>query len=99
MRVFAGSSAADLKSLTPWWPNRVRELQIESGSAPAQADWGRRMTERSWFYASNGQQQGPIPEAQFRDLIAQGSVTPDTLVWSDGMAGWQRAGDVPGLMA
>jgi hypothetical protein len=56
------------------------------------------MAERSWFYASNGQQQGPVPETQFRDLIARGSVTPDTLVWSDGMTGWQRAGEIPGLM-
>ena len=57
------------------------------------------MAERSWFYASNGQQQGPTPEAQFRDLIAQGSVSPDTLVWSEGMAGWQKAGEIPGLMS
>jgi hypothetical protein len=57
------------------------------------------MAERSWFYASNGQQQGPIPETQFRDLIARGSVTPDTLVWSEGMAGWQKAGEIPGLMS
>src|ERR1700737_4510051 len=57
------------------------------------------MAERSWFFASNGQQQGPVPEAQFRDLIARGSVTPDTLVWSEGMAGWQRAGEIPGLMS
>jgi hypothetical protein len=56
------------------------------------------MAERSWFFASNGQQQGPFPEAQFRNFIAQGSVTPDTLVWSEGMSGWQRAADVPGLM-
>jgi GYF domain 2 len=56
------------------------------------------MAERSWFYASNGQQQGPIPETQFRDLIARGSVTPETLVWSEGMTGWQRAGEIPGLM-
>jgi hypothetical protein len=56
------------------------------------------MAERSWFYASNGQQQGPIAETQLRDLIARGSVTPDTLVWSEGMAGWQKAGDVSGLM-
>ena len=38
-------------------------------------------------------------EAQFRDLIARGAITPDTLVWSEGMSGWQRAGDVPGLMS
>jgi hypothetical protein len=56
------------------------------------------MAERSWFFASNGQQQGPYGEAQFRDFVARGSITPDTLVWSEGMSGWQRAADVPGLM-
>jgi hypothetical protein len=57
------------------------------------------MPNRSWFFAANGQQQGPYPEAQFRDLIARGTVTAQTLVWSEGMSGWQKAGDVPGLMA
>ncbi|MET4801882.1 DUF4339 domain-containing protein [Bradyrhizobium sp. LB11.1] len=53
----------------------------------------------SWFYASEGKQQGPYPEGQFRDLIAQGVVRPDTLVWSEGMAGWQKAGEIPGMMS
>lgn len=53
----------------------------------------------SWFYASEGKQQGPYPEGQFRDLIAQGIVRPDTLVWSEGMAGWQKAAEIPGLMS
>jgi hypothetical protein len=57
------------------------------------------MSDRSWFYAAQGQQQGPFPEAQFRNLIARNTVTADTLVWTDGMAGWQRAGDIPGLMS
>src|ERR1700761_4204140 len=57
------------------------------------------MADRSWFFAANGQQQGPYPDAQFRDLIARGSVNAQTLVWSEGMAGWQKAGEVPGLMA
>jgi hypothetical protein len=56
------------------------------------------MAERSWFFAFNGQQQGPYDEAQFRDFIARGAVKPDTLVWTEGMSGWQRAADVPGLM-
>jgi hypothetical protein len=56
------------------------------------------MSNRSWFFAANGQQQGPYPEAQFRDLIARGTVNAQTLVWSEGMAGWQKAGEVPGLM-
>lgn len=52
----------------------------------------------SWFYASEGKQQGPFPEGQFRDLIAQGVVRPDTLVWTEGMAGWQKAAEIPGLI-
>jgi hypothetical protein len=52
----------------------------------------------SWFYASEGKQQGPYPEGQFRDLVAQGVVRPETLVWSEGMAGWQKAAEIPGLI-
>lgn len=52
----------------------------------------------SWFYASEGKQQGPYPDGQFRDLVAQGIVRPDTLVWSEGMAGWQKAAEIPGLI-
>jgi hypothetical protein len=57
------------------------------------------MADRSWFYVSGGQQQGPYPEIQLRELIARGTITADTLVWSDGMAGWQRAGEISELMS
>jgi hypothetical protein len=57
------------------------------------------MSDRSWFFAANGQQQGPYPEAQFRDFVARGTVRPETLVWSEGMAGWQKAGEIPGLFS
>jgi GYF domain 2 len=53
----------------------------------------------NWFYAANGQQQGPFGDAQLRDLITNGTVRVDTLVWTEGMAGWQKAAEVPGLMA
>jgi hypothetical protein len=57
------------------------------------------MAERTWFFASDGKQQGPYPEQQFRTLVTQGVVAADTLVWSAGMSGWQRAGDIPGLLS
>jgi hypothetical protein len=53
----------------------------------------------NWFYAANGQQQGPFGDAQLRDLITNGTVRADTLVWTEGMAGWQKAAEVPGLTA
>ena len=57
------------------------------------------MAGRSWFYASEGQQHGPYPEIQLREFIARGTVRTDTLVWTEGMAGWQRAGEIPGLLS
>jgi hypothetical protein len=57
------------------------------------------MADQSWYFASQGQQQGPLPEAQLRELIAAGKVTPETLVWTEGMANWQKASDIPGLLA
>src|SRR6266481_5550919 len=57
------------------------------------------MVDRSWFFASQGQQQGPYPEAQLHQFIASGRVAAETLVWTEGMAGWQKAGEIPGLMA
>jgi hypothetical protein len=57
------------------------------------------MSDRSWFFASQGQQQGPFPEARLRELIGSGTVTAETLVWSEGMTGWQKAGGIPGLFS
>jgi hypothetical protein len=57
------------------------------------------MASRSWFFATDGQQHGPYSEDQFRDLIGKGGIRPDTYVWSEGMAGWQFAGDIPGLLS
>lgn len=57
------------------------------------------MSNRSWFFAAGGQQQGPYPEAQFRDYVARGTIRAETLVWTDGMAGWQKAGEIPGLLS
>ena len=57
------------------------------------------MSNRAWFYASEGQQHGPYPEGQLREFIAGGTVTADTLVWTEGMANWQRAAEIPDLFS
>jgi GYF domain 2 len=57
------------------------------------------MSNRSWFFASQGQQQGPYPEARLHEFIAAGTITAETLVWTEGMAGWQKAAEIPGLIA
>lgn len=56
------------------------------------------MSERTWFYAFDGKQQGPLSEAELRDLLVTRVVGADTLVWSEGMSSWTKAGEVPGLL-
>src|SRR5712692_5698320 len=53
----------------------------------------------AWYYASNGHQLGPVEEAALDDLVRQGVVRDDTLVWKEGMAAWQRHADARGYRA
>jgi GYF domain 2 len=57
------------------------------------------MSNRSWFFASKASNRVLIPEAQLREFIANGTVTAETLVWTEGMPGWQKAGDISGLLS
>ncbi len=48
------------------------------------------MSDTPWYYADHQQQrQGPVPAAQLQQLLGQGQITADTLVWCQGMAQWQ----------
>jgi len=42
-----------------------------------------------WHYANGSQKQGPVSSEELAQLARQGTVTPATLVWRDGMANWQ----------
>lgn len=42
-----------------------------------------------WYYAFGGGQKGPVDEEEFQRLVQQGTITPETLVWREGMASWQ----------
>ncbi len=42
-----------------------------------------------WYYADNGTQQGPVPDAEFHRLVSVGRIQSTTLVWKQGMADWQ----------
>lgn len=43
----------------------------------------------SWYYAQGKERLGPVEDDEFQRLQQQGVVTAETLVWRDGMAGWQ----------
>lgn len=41
-----------------------------------------------WYYASADQQQGPVSQDELEALARAGTVTPETLVWRDGLPNW-----------
>ncbi len=53
-----------------------------------------------WYYMSGGERLGPVALQQLRELIADGTVSPDDFVWHSGLGKeWARAGDVQELAA
>jgi uncharacterized RDD family membrane protein YckC len=47
-----------------------------------------------WFYAQDGQRQGPVPLAALHELVAAGRLRPADLVWRAGMDQWEPASAV-----
>jgi hypothetical protein len=45
----------------------------------------------------NGQAAGPYTPDQLRPFVAGGQITPASLVWANGMAGWAAAQTVPAI--
>jgi hypothetical protein len=56
------------------------------------------MGDSQWYYALNGQQQGPAPFERLQQLAAAGQLRGGDLVWTDGMPNWQPAQSIPGLI-
>jgi uncharacterized RDD family membrane protein YckC len=46
-----------------------------------------------WYYASRGQQAGPATEAEISQLVRQGVINSETLVWHAGMSEWKPLRD------
>lgn len=53
----------------------------------------------AYYLAVNGQQQGPFALSQLQQMAAGGQMTPKTLAWKAGMAGWQAVETLPDLSA
>ena len=55
------------------------------------------MPTTQYFVAVNGQQSGPFTIPQLQQFAQMGEFTAQTLVWKQGMAGWEAAGNVAEL--
>lgn len=70
-----------------------QQQQPAGGPAPA-APPPLPQASVQYYAAVDGQQVGPMGMQQLRQQAAAGKVTPQTLVWKQGMSGWTPAGQV-----
>jgi membrane protease subunit (stomatin/prohibitin family) len=52
---------------------------------------------KMYHIAINGESKGPLPTSQLKALIIDGLMNRESLVWTDGMSNWQKAGEVEGV--
>ena len=74
--------------------------QFHGGQQPPQqaAPTPPPMPQQTTYHvAGGGVQQGPFPVSQLQQMIQQGQLTRDTLVWTAGMPTWAAANSVPAL--
>lgn len=74
----------------------AQTLQGSMGGAPAPAAAAPPPLP-SYHVALNGEQAGPFTMEQMQAGLASGTMKPTDLVWTDGMAGWTAANEVPAL--
>jgi len=53
--------------------------------------------QEQWYAAIDNQQAGPFSPEQVQQMVGQGRISKETLVWKQGMADWAQAGQVPGI--
>jgi hypothetical protein len=57
------------------------------------------MAEVLWYYARNDQQFGPVSASELKQLVDAGRLSPDDLLWREGMDAWTTAINLRGLFA
>ena len=51
-----------------------------------------------WYYLRGGAQLGPVSWEDLVNAARMGNLVPGDLVWTEGMAQWQPAASIPGLI-
>jgi len=59
---------------------------------------GEQLRPARWFHLEGTERRGPIGIDEARELVLEGTLVPQSWVWSDGMDDWMRVGEVPALV-
>jgi len=55
------------------------------------------ITIMEWYYAKNGQQQGPVSEGTLQELFQSGTIQSGDLVWNESLTDWVPLASIPGF--
>jgi RsiW-degrading membrane proteinase PrsW (M82 family) len=83
--------------VVPGMPPSGGVLKTSPAAAPAVVSVASGSA--GWFYLAAGEQKGPLASAGLAELGRAGTLTRDTLVWREGLAGWQPVSHVAELAA
>jgi membrane protease subunit (stomatin/prohibitin family) len=70
-------------------------MQQATGDQQAPAAGPPPLPQEQWYAGIGGKQVGPLTMEQLQNLIRQGQVNQDTLLWKQGLEGWKKARDIP----
>ncbi len=76
-----------------------QSASAESSAAITPAVVASAADQAVWHVVVDGEQVGPLNEAEVRDRLRQGKINSDTLVWKEGFSDWMQLSTVPELAA
>jgi hypothetical protein len=53
--------------------------------------------EGSWYYAKSRNREGPVSKNRLQDMLNNGELDPETLIWSETLKDWASASQVKGF--
>jgi hypothetical protein len=52
---------------------------------------------QEWYYAKGDQKHGPVPAITLKEMATSGQLSPNDLIWKEGMSQWMEAKNIKGL--
>lgn len=73
----------------------MQQATGQAGQTQAPPEGPPPLPQVQWYAGIDGNRVGPLTEDQLRQMVQQGQVTKETLLWKQGMENWAAAQTIP----
>ena len=77
--------------------NRTFKVTCRQCGAPIVIKGIASGSEAKWYFAVGRDRRGPVDDATIASHLSDGTLTPESLAWCQGMAGWEPVQTISGL--